>query len=51
MSKAKVGTIDMREVEEVEIGVLVCEEGIVEMEGVSTWETRRCGGSLSYMGN
>ena len=38
MSKAKVGTIDMREVEEVEIGVLVCEEGIVEMEGVSTWE-------------
>ena len=38
MSKAEVGKIDMREVEEVGIGVLVCEEGIVEMEEVSTWE-------------
>ena len=37
MSKSKVGKIDMREVEEVEKRVLVCEEGIVEMEGVSTW--------------
>ena len=38
MSKAEVGKIDMREVEEVGIGVLVCEEGIAEMEGVFTWE-------------
>ena len=37
MSKVEVGKIDMREVEEVGITVLVCEEGIVEMEGVSTW--------------
>ena len=34
----EVEKIDMREVEEVGIRVLVCEEGIVEMEGVSTWE-------------
>ena len=36
MCKEEVGKIDMRDVEEVGIGVLICEEGIVEMEGVST---------------
>ena len=42
MSKGEVGKIDIREVEEVGIGVLICEEGIVERGGNSTWEDGIC---------
>ena len=38
MSKGEVRKIDIREDEEVGIGISIFEEGIVEMEGTSTWE-------------
>ena len=42
MSKGEVGKIDIREVEEVGIWVLICEEGILERGGTSTWEDGIC---------
>ena len=43
MSKGEVGKTDIREVEEVGIEVLICEEGILERGGTSTWEDGICG--------
>ena len=42
MSKGEVGKTDIREVEEVGIGVLICEEGIVERGGISNREYGIC---------
>ena len=42
MSKGGVGKIDIREEEEVGIGISTCEERIVEVEGTSTWENEIC---------
>ena len=38
MSKEEVGRIDIMEEEVVGIWISTCEEGIVEVEGTSTWE-------------
>ena len=38
MSMGEIGKIDTREEEEVGIGISICEERLVEMEGTSTWE-------------
>ena len=42
MSKGEVGRIDIREEEVVGIWISTCEEGIVEVEGTSTWENGTC---------
>ena len=42
MSKGEVGKTDIREVEEVGIGVLICEEGIVERGGIYNREYGIC---------
>ena len=42
MTKGEVGKIDIRDVEEVGIGVLICEEEIVERGGISTKEDGIC---------
>ena len=42
MAKGEPGKIDIREEEEVEIGISICEERIVEIERTSAWENLIC---------
>ena len=42
MSNKEVGKINIREEEEVGIGISTCEERIVEVEGTYTWKNEIC---------